>query len=161
MSTPQPSTEMTIPAILEKLTPYTGRFPKAAVQAAIAQREAITPHLLQALEDVANAPAEFAGRKDYMLHTFATYLLAQFREKERAAPCPISASPSRLQTVYSSTRSPSRETSSPGNEDRAAPTVGGGDGVYEYVRGSAVESFRYWLKRANADEVPRYYQVSS
>ena len=101
MSTPQPSTEMTIPAILEKLTPYTGRFPKAAVQAAIAQREAITPHLLQALEDVANAPAEFAGRKDYMLHTFATYLLAQFREKERPAPCPISASPSRLVTVYS------------------------------------------------------------
>ena len=86
MSTPQPSTEMTIPAILEKLTPYTGRFPKAAVQAAIAQRDAITPHLLQALEDVANAPAEFAGRKDYILHTFATYLLAQFREKRAYAP---------------------------------------------------------------------------
>ena len=86
LSTSEPANETTISAILEKLTPYTGRFPWKAVRAAIAQREAITPHLLQALEDVANAPAEFARRRDYMLHLFATYLLAQFREKRAYAP---------------------------------------------------------------------------
>ena len=34
---------MTIPEILKELELYTGRFPKQAMQAAIEQREAITP----------------------------------------------------------------------------------------------------------------------
>ena len=49
---------MTIPEIIAALTPYTGRFPKEAVQEAIAQREAITPHLLEAMAQVANAPVD-------------------------------------------------------------------------------------------------------
>ena len=68
------------------MKPYTGRFPNKAVLSAIAQREAITPHLLQALEDVANAPTEFARREDRMIPVFAVYLLAQFREKRAYAP---------------------------------------------------------------------------
>jgi hypothetical protein len=62
---------MTIPEILKELEPYTGRFPKKAMQAAIEQREAITPELLRVLETVAENPVEFAQRKDYMLHLFA------------------------------------------------------------------------------------------
>ena len=38
---------MTIPEILKELEPYTGRFPMKAMQAAIEQREAITPELLR------------------------------------------------------------------------------------------------------------------
>lgn len=75
-----------MPEILQELRPYTGRFPRRAVLSAIAQREAITPHLLQALEEVAQAPAEFARREDYMLQLFAAYLLAQFREKRAYRP---------------------------------------------------------------------------
>jgi hypothetical protein len=66
---------MTIPEILKELELYTGRFPRQAVQAAIQQREAITPELLRVLERAAEDPVKFAEQKDYMLHLFAMYLL--------------------------------------------------------------------------------------
>ena len=77
--------EMTIPEILKDLEPYTGRFPMKAMSAAVEQREAITPDLLQVLEAAAQDPVKYGERQDYMLHLFAVYLLAQFREK-RAYP---------------------------------------------------------------------------
>ena len=77
---------MTIPEILKELELYTGRFPKKAMQAAIEQREAITPELLRVVEAVAEDPVKHAERKDYMLHIFALFLLAQFREKRAYAP---------------------------------------------------------------------------
>jgi hypothetical protein len=76
---------MTIPETLKELEPDTGRFPKKAMQAAIEQREAVTPELLRVLEAVAEDPVTHAGREGYMLHLFALFLLAQFREK-RAYP---------------------------------------------------------------------------
>jgi hypothetical protein len=57
-----------------------------AMQTAIEQREAITPELLRVLEAVAENPVAFAKRQDYMLHLFALFLLAQFREKRAYAP---------------------------------------------------------------------------
>jgi hypothetical protein len=80
---------MTLPEILSQLEPYTGRFPKEAMRAAVEQREAITPELLKVLETCAEDPVAFAKREDYMLHLFALYLLAQFREK-RAYPLVVS-----------------------------------------------------------------------
>ena len=77
---------MTIPEILKELEPYTGRFPRKAMQAAIEQREAITPELLRVVEAVADDPVKHAEREDYMLHLFALFLLAQFREKRAYAP---------------------------------------------------------------------------
>jgi len=77
---------MTIPEILKELEPYTGRFPRKAMQAAIEQREAITPELLRVVEAVAADPMGFAKRMDYMLHLFALFLLAQFREKRAYRP---------------------------------------------------------------------------
>jgi hypothetical protein len=77
---------MTIPEILKELEPYTGRFPMKAMQAAIEQREAIMPELLRVLEAVAEDPVKFVEREDYMLHDFALFLLAQFREKRAYAP---------------------------------------------------------------------------
>ena len=77
---------MTIPEILKELEPYTGRFPMQAMKAAIEQREAITPELLRVMESVADDPVKHAELKDYMLHDFALYLLAQFREKRAYAP---------------------------------------------------------------------------
>ncbi len=77
---------MTIPEILKELEPYTGRFPMTAMKAAIEQRDAITPDLLRVLEAVAENPLAFASRPDYMLHLFALFLLAQFREQRAYAP---------------------------------------------------------------------------
>src|SRR5258708_2490031 len=76
---------MTIQEIVRELEPYTGRFPKEAMKAAIEEREAITPELLRIVEAMAANPAEVATREDYMLPVFVLYLLAQFREK-RAYP---------------------------------------------------------------------------
>ncbi|HXP62293.1 MAG TPA: DUF1186 domain-containing protein [Dongiaceae bacterium] len=76
---------MTIPEILKELEPHTGRFPMEAMEAAIAQREAITPELLRVIETVAENPEQHARREGHRLHLFALYLLAQFREK-RAYP---------------------------------------------------------------------------
>jgi hypothetical protein len=78
---------MTIPEILQKLeSPADERFPAEAVKAAIEQREAITPHLLRALEAVAADPLSFVDKPDSVLHHFAIMLLAQFREKQA---CPL------------------------------------------------------------------------
>jgi len=76
---------MTIPEILNELGPHTGRFPMQAMRAAIEQREAITPELLRVVEAVAENAEQYARREGHMLHVFALYLLAQFREK-RAYP---------------------------------------------------------------------------
>jgi hypothetical protein len=77
---------MTIPEILAELGPYTGRFPRAAMEAAIEQREAITPELLRIVEAVAADPVEYAKREDDMLLVFALFLLAHFRETRAYAP---------------------------------------------------------------------------
>ncbi|WP_246194792.1 DUF1186 domain-containing protein [Allochromatium palmeri] len=71
---------MNLNDIKDQLAFFSSRFPKAAIQAAITQREAVTPMLLEALEAMANAP-EIPNREPYpMLHMYALYLLAQFRE---------------------------------------------------------------------------------
>jgi len=79
---------MTVSDILKELELYTGRFPMKAMRAAVEQREAITPELLKVLETCAEDPVAFAQREDYMLHVFALFLLAQFREK-RAYPLAV------------------------------------------------------------------------
>ena len=73
--------------ILKALTTLEeGHFPRAALEAAIAQREAITPHLLRVLEEVKQDELErMFAEPDYMLPFYALYLLAQFRET-RAYP---------------------------------------------------------------------------
>jgi len=76
---------MTIPEILKELEADTGRFPREALRAAIEHREAITPELLRVVEAVAESPEQHARHKGHLLHLFALYLLAQFRE-QRAYP---------------------------------------------------------------------------
>ena len=55
------SAGMTVHEIIAAIIPYTGHFPEAAVQAAVAQREEVTPYLLRALEEVAETPENFAS----------------------------------------------------------------------------------------------------
>jgi len=71
--------------IIKELELNTGRFPEAAMKAAIEQRDAITPELLRTLEAVADDPAKWAKQTDFMLPLLGVFLLAQFREK-RAYP---------------------------------------------------------------------------
>src|SRR5437016_5824253 len=71
--------------ILHQFERVTGKFERAAVEAAVAQREEITPELLRILEDTVDRAAQLDAEGDYMAHLYAMFLLAQFREP-RAYP---------------------------------------------------------------------------
>ncbi len=58
-----------------------GHFPRAALEAAVAQRETITPELLRVLEETRqDRLGRLIEAPNYMLPFYALYLLAQFRE---------------------------------------------------------------------------------
>ena len=155
---------MTVPEIIAALTPYTGHFPRAAVEAAIAQREEVTPELLRALEEAAEAPEKFASR-EMMLHIFASYLLAQFRDKRAYRPlAKILAAPGdtadklfggtiteRLENILASVYD--------GDPEPVKRLVEGED-VYEYVRGAAVDTFMVLTHTGQIprEEVVNYYR---
>jgi hypothetical protein len=64
--------------ILSQFERPTGRFPQAAVEAAVERRDEIVPELLRILDDTIARPTEVST--DSMAHVFAMFLLAQFRE---------------------------------------------------------------------------------
>ncbi len=70
-----------IDTIRKELTFNTGKFPEGAVHSAIEQRDTMIPVLLAALQEAADAPAVIGEQPNYMLHIYAMYLLAQFREQ--------------------------------------------------------------------------------
>jgi hypothetical protein len=72
---------MTIEDIKTQLETHVRTFPEAAVRAAMAQREAMTPLLLECLQATADDPHRVAQTDGAMLHMYAMYLLAQFRER--------------------------------------------------------------------------------
>jgi len=72
---------MELEEILASLSVNTGVFPREALKAAIADPARITPYLLEALD------LEWAASDNaYMLHLYAMYLLAQFREQRAYRP---------------------------------------------------------------------------
>jgi hypothetical protein len=164
MSANADSMEMTIPEILAALTLCFGKFPEQAVRAAIAQREAITPHLLQALEEVAANPSEVNTDVE-ILHIFAAFLLAQFREK-RAYPilagilvappeiaddlfCEISAERLKniLASVYDGDPAPLKRLIE-------------NDSVEEFIRGAALETLLVLVRTGQMarEEVLEYFR---
>lgn len=76
---------MDIQEILSQFERNEGHFPRIAVEEAVAHREEITPLLLGVLEEVARDPQPFADDGGRMIHIYAMFLLAQFREP-RAYP---------------------------------------------------------------------------
>jgi hypothetical protein len=72
---------MSIEDIKTQLETYERTFPEAAVRAAMAQPEAMTPLLLACLQATADDPHKVAQTEGAMLHMYAMYLLAQFRER--------------------------------------------------------------------------------
>jgi len=66
--------------ILHQFERATGKFAQAAVEAAVARREEITPELLRILEETVDRAVQLDAEGDYMAHLYAMFLLAQFRE---------------------------------------------------------------------------------
>jgi len=147
---------MTVPEIMAGLTPYTGHFPLAVVEAAIAQREEITPHLLRALEEVAKEPEKFAS-KEMMLHIFATYLLAQFRDNRAYRPLTemLAAPGDTADKLFGDTiteRIKNILASVYDGDPQPVQRLVEGEDVYDYVRGAAVETF---LVLTHTGQIPR------
>jgi hypothetical protein len=76
---------MEMAEILHHFERAAGKFPREAVEAAVARREEITPELLGVLEDTLDRAAQLEDEDNYMAHMYAMFLLAQFRET-RAYP---------------------------------------------------------------------------
>ena len=76
---------MELEEIKAQLTWLQDEFPREAVEAAIAQREEITPWLLDVLANARDMTEEILEDK-YMAHLFAMFLLAQFRETRAYEP---------------------------------------------------------------------------
>lgn len=76
---------MDVTEILAELEFSRGKFPFEAVERATANREAMIPELLAVLERTAGNIEDVRAQPEYMLHLYAMFLLAQFREP-RAYP---------------------------------------------------------------------------
>jgi hypothetical protein len=75
---------MTTEEILQALSHKDSKFPREALEQAVARKDEITPRLLKILERVAGDPDEVLDQED-LSYYYALYLLAQFRET-RAYP---------------------------------------------------------------------------
>jgi hypothetical protein len=64
--------------IIHEFENASGKFARAAVEAAVARQEEITPELLRVLEQTAERAEQIDD--GYMAHLYAMFLLAQFRE---------------------------------------------------------------------------------
>jgi hypothetical protein len=89
-----------IAEILHQLERFKGKFPRAAVEAAVARREEIAPELLRILDDTVNRATELDAEGDYQAHLYALFLLAQFRET-RACPLVVRFASLRGDLLYS------------------------------------------------------------
>ncbi len=74
------TTMMETAEILRQFERVTGRFARAAVDAAVARQEEVVPELLRILDDTVKRAAELDAEGDYTAHLYAMFLLAQFRE---------------------------------------------------------------------------------
>ena len=92
---------MIIEDILKELSHYhQGTFPREALAAAVEQQEAITPHLLAYLQELADLGENIDEDTPVDMVLFAFYLLAQFRE-QRAYPVNDKTMLASLQTLLS------------------------------------------------------------
>ena len=71
---------MDIQELLERLDRHCGSFPEALVAEVIARREEVIPRFLEILEEVDRDPEPWLANDERMVHIFAMYLLALFRE---------------------------------------------------------------------------------
>jgi hypothetical protein len=76
---------MDIEELLAQLDEHRGSFPADLVAEVMARREEVIPRLLEILEDIDRDPEPWLADEESMLHIWALYLLALFREP-RAYP---------------------------------------------------------------------------
>ena len=71
---------MDIQELLARLDQHNGSFPRDLVAQVIARREEATPRFLETLEDIDQNPEPWLADDGRMIHIYALYGLALFRE---------------------------------------------------------------------------------
>jgi hypothetical protein len=69
-----------ISAIIQALERYSGSYERESLDAAMALREELAPHLIDCLEKVAADPTPYLEDQEYYLYVYAVMLLGHFRE---------------------------------------------------------------------------------
>ncbi|HEX5085956.1 MAG TPA: DUF1186 domain-containing protein [Blastocatellia bacterium] len=152
-----------LPEFLQPLEFLVRPFPRDAVEAAISRRVESTPHLLHALQWADENPdAANHAHPPYLLHLYAFFLLAQFRE---ARACPLILRLARNPAFEALTGDIATE-----NLHQILASVCDGNtapieeliedpAVDEWVRGAAVRSFGVLLHtgRKSRDTVSTYF----
>jgi hypothetical protein len=131
----------------------------------MARKDAITPHLLDIVEDAARNIDQVAYEESYMAHIYAIYLLAQFQEK-RAYPLIVDLFSIPGEITLDVTGDVVTE-----DLNRILASVSGGDvsliksliedeQANEYVRGAALEGLLVLVARGDKarEEVMSYYR---
>ena len=155
---------MEITELLNQFEISTGKFPRAAVEEAVARQEEITPELLRILEDTIVRAKELGAVDHYMAHMYAMYLLAQFRET-RAYPLVV-----RIASLPEAILDSLCGDFIVGPLDQVLASVSGGDpagiksiieneDAYEYARSAALRSLLVLVANGqqSRDETVSYF----
>ena len=133
-----------LPDFLQPLERFRRPFPREAMEAAIARREESIPHLLHAIE-WAEANPDGANNADppYMMHLYAIYLLAQFREPRAYEPLVRLARHPAIDGLLGDTIGEDLDAilaAVCGGDTRLIEELIEDDNMNEWVRGAAVRS---------------------
>lgn len=77
---------MNIDEIISAIEYNHGKFPRHALERAMEEKELITPRLLQVIRNTTDDIQTVDDDSAYILHIYALYLLAQFRETDAYLP---------------------------------------------------------------------------
>ncbi|HZF39822.1 MAG TPA: DUF1186 domain-containing protein [Blastocatellia bacterium] len=154
---------MTTEEILKALSHKDNKFPREALEQAVARKDGITPHLLKILERVAEDPDEALDLEDHSYY-YAIYLLAQFRET-RAYPLIVSIAslpPETVDELLGDTITeglPKILASVCGGDASLITRLAENTSAYKFVRGSALYALLALTLSGDKtrDEVMSYY----
>jgi hypothetical protein len=158
-------TAMDIQEIISRLEYHQGAFPRKAVKEAIANKEQITPILLNILEESTAKIEELLEQDDYMAHIYAMFLLAQFREK-RAYPLIVNffSTPGDISLEVTGdvvTEYLRRILASVCNgDDSLIKQLAENESADEFVRGAAIEALACLVATGDKsrEEILQYYK---
>lgn len=157
---------MNIEDILKSFELYEKEYKREAVDAAIAQQEEITPHLISALEDVLKEPEKFTDyNSDYFGHNYAFMLLGYFgEEKAHDVIVNISSLPEELpDKLFGDLVTEDLPVvllrTCGGNVEKIKELILNKD-AYEYSRGAAINalSYAYLEGYISREEIVSFYR---
>ena len=154
---------MQIVELLDELDRYWGPFPRYLIDECIARREEITPVLLEILEELGAHP-EAWPEQEGMVHIYAMYLLAYFRET-RAYPVLVALFSHPGEAILDLTgdavlnNGSQMLTSVCGGDLSGIKALIEGEQVNEYVRGLSMEALVFLViaGRLTRDDVVPYF----